>query len=193
MQLAFYFDQTRCTGCYTCVVACKDWHDIPAGPVSWRKVETFEKGRYPDVFVAFLSTSCHHCAAPACMDVCPANAITKRQEDGIVVVNREDCLGRDSCGMCFEACLFNAPQFGAEENAQMQKCDLCADRWTENKLPICVAACPMRALDAGPIDEMWTKYGQGIEAVGFSYDKQMRPSVVFKPKVERTTPSHQNV
>jgi anaerobic dimethyl sulfoxide reductase subunit B (iron-sulfur subunit) len=35
MQLAFYFDQTRCTGCYTCVVACKDWHDIPAGPASW--------------------------------------------------------------------------------------------------------------------------------------------------------------
>ena len=38
MQLAFYFDQTRCTGCYACVVACKDWHDIPAGPASWMRV-----------------------------------------------------------------------------------------------------------------------------------------------------------
>jgi anaerobic dimethyl sulfoxide reductase subunit B (iron-sulfur subunit) len=39
MQLAFYFDQTRCTGCYTCAVACKDWHDVPAGPASWMRVE----------------------------------------------------------------------------------------------------------------------------------------------------------
>ena len=36
MQLAFYFDQTRCIGCYTCTVACKNWHDIPAGPANWQ-------------------------------------------------------------------------------------------------------------------------------------------------------------
>ena len=40
MQLGFYFDQTRCINCFTCVVACKDWHDIPAGPASWLKVIT---------------------------------------------------------------------------------------------------------------------------------------------------------
>lgn len=37
-QVGFYFDQTRCTGCYTCAVACKDWHDIDAGPVNWMQV-----------------------------------------------------------------------------------------------------------------------------------------------------------
>jgi len=42
MQLGFYFDQTRCVGCLTCVVACKDWHDIPAGPANWVEGECIE-------------------------------------------------------------------------------------------------------------------------------------------------------
>jgi hypothetical protein len=58
MQLALYFDQTRCTGCYTCVVACKDWHDIPAGPANWIRVTTIERGKYPHPFLAFLASTC---------------------------------------------------------------------------------------------------------------------------------------
>ncbi len=46
MQLGFYFDQTRCCSCYTCIVACKDWNDVSAGPVSWRRVITVEKGDF---------------------------------------------------------------------------------------------------------------------------------------------------
>jgi len=185
MQLAFYFDQTRCTGCYTCVVACKDWHDVPAGPASWRRVLTIERGKYPNPFVAFLATACYHCAEPACIPACPAKAISKREEDGIVVVEREACLGRDDCGLCLEACPYKAPQFGAEPNAKVQMCNLCIDRWPEGKKPICVAGCPMRALDAGPIEEMKAKYGKTHQAVGFAYDKKLQPSVLFKPKAKR--------
>jgi anaerobic dimethyl sulfoxide reductase subunit B (iron-sulfur subunit) len=184
MQLAFYFDQTRCTGCYTCVVACKDWHDVPAGPASWMRVSTIEKGKYPEPFVAFLATPCYHCDEPACVPACPVEAITKRAKDGIVVVNREACLGKDSCQLCLEACPYGAPQFGAEDDARMQKCDFCLERWEEGKLPICVAGCPMRALDAGPAREMEARYGQVRGAVGFTYDEKLQPSVVFKPKPE---------
>jgi anaerobic dimethyl sulfoxide reductase subunit B (iron-sulfur subunit) len=182
MQHAFYFDQTRCIGCYTCVVACKDWHDVPAGPSSWRRIVTVENGKFPDLFVAFLSTSCHHCANPPCVAACPVGAITKREEDGIVVVDRELCLGRDACHLCGETCPYDAPQFGAEEDAKMQKCDLCQDRLVEGKLPICVAGCPMRALDAGPIEELRKKYCSTQEAAGFDYSSNAQPSVVFKPK-----------
>ena len=98
MQLSFYFDQTRCMGCYTCVVACKDWNDVPPGPASWRRVLTLEGGKFPNPFAARLTTSCYHCAEPACVYACPADAISKREEDGIVVVDREKCRGRDHCG-----------------------------------------------------------------------------------------------
>ena len=182
MQLALYFDQTRCTGCYTCVVACKDWHDVPAGPASWIRIATIERGKYPQPFVAFLATPCYHCTEPACTSVCPVDAISKREKDGIVVVDREACLGKDACQLCLEACPYDAPQFGEEDNAKMQKCDFCLDRWSEGRQPICVAGCPMRALDAGPMEEMKGKYGQVCQAVGFAYDDKLQPSVVFKPK-----------
>lgn len=107
MQLGFFFDQTRCTGCDTCTIACKDWHEYPLGaePAAWRWVEAIESGKYPRPSVKYLALSCLHCAHPACVDACPAGAIRKRDEDGIVVVDREACLGKDQCGaMCRDAC-----------------------------------------------------------------------------------------
>jgi len=184
MELGFYFDQTRCTGCCTCVVACKDWHDVPAGPASWRRVITIEEGEFPNLSVAFLTTSCYHCDQPACISACPAEAITKRKEDGVVVVDRDKCRGKDHCDFCLQACPYQAPQFRAEPNAKMEMCDLCFDRLAEGKKPICVEACPMRALDAGPLQELRGKYGELKEAQGFAYSAKLEPAVTFRPKVK---------
>jgi len=98
MQRGFYFDQTRCIGCFTCCVACKDWHDIPAGPAHWRRVAPFEEGKFPRPFLAYLSAACYHCEDPLCAVVCPAEAITRR-EDGIVVVDRGKCQESARCGI----------------------------------------------------------------------------------------------
>jgi anaerobic dimethyl sulfoxide reductase subunit B (iron-sulfur subunit) len=182
MQMGFYFDQTRCTGCFTCIVACKDWNDVPAGPASWRRVKTIEKGNCPDLFVAFISNACYHCTEPACIPACPVNAISKRETDGVVVVDQGVCLGKDSCGMCLQACPYDAPQFGAEENAEMQKCHFCLDRLAKGKKPACVDSCPMRAMDAGPLTELRDRYGNFKEAEGFAYSEKLTPSIVFKPK-----------
>lgn len=184
MQLAFHFDQTRCTGCYTCVVACKDWHDVPAGPASWMRVITIERGKYPTPFLAYMISPCYHCADPACVVACPVNAISEREQDGIVVVDGEACLGKDNCQLCLEVCPYEAPQFGAEDNAKMQKCDLCIERWQEGKKPICVEGCPTRALDAGPMGEMKAKYGEVKKATGFTYNEKLKSSVIFTPKVQ---------
>ena len=185
-QWGFYFDQSRCVGCYACSVACKDWHDIAAGPVQWRRIISRERGIYPDVFLSYLSLSCNHCATPACASVCPAKAIIKRTEDGIVVVNRDLCLGNVTCNaLCKKACPYGVPQFGEEEGAKMQMCTFCLDRVAANKKPVCVEACPMRALDAGPLDELQERYGRIQEAEGFAYSKKTRPSIIFKPRYER--------
>ena len=183
MQMAFYFDQSRCVGCHTCSIACKDWHDIKAGPIHLRRVTSREWGTYPKVCLSYLSMSCNHCESPACIKACPANAITKRKEDGIVVVNKGNCLGNDNCDMlCKKACPYSAPQFEDEVNAKMQMCTLCLDRLVENKKPICVEACPMRALEVGPIEELKANYGNIQEVEGFTYSKKTKPSIIFKPR-----------
>lgn len=103
MQLGFYFDQTRCTGCCTCVIACKDWNDISAGPASWRRVTSVEEGDWPNLFVAYYTSSCYHCADPICVAVCPNGAISKRDKDGIVTVDREKCRHEAHCGIISNA------------------------------------------------------------------------------------------
>ncbi len=184
MPVGFYFDQTRCTGCYACIVACKDWNDVDAGPASWLRVTTIEKGAYPNLFVTSLVMTCYHCVEPACVVACPANAITKREIDGIVIVDKDLCLGKDNCDMCFQACQYDAPQFGAEKNAKMQKCHFCHDRLAKNQKPACVDACPMRALDAGPVEELRANYGNQVEAEGFMFSEKLMPSIVFRPKID---------
>ncbi|SPD75220.1 Anaerobic dimethyl sulfoxide reductase chain B [uncultured Desulfobacterium sp.] len=182
MQLGFYFDQTRCVGCYTCCVACKDWHDIQAGSAHWIRVNELEEGRFPNVSVSYLMSACYHCEDPPCMKDCPVEAINKRETDGVVVVDRDVCLGESACGACKDACPYGAPQFGGGKDDRMQKCDLCLERWEEGRKPICVGACPTRALDVGPMDKLKEKYGLTIQAKGFTFARQARPSIIFKKK-----------
>ncbi|TFG15924.1 MAG: 4Fe-4S dicluster domain-containing protein [Promethearchaeota archaeon] len=183
MQVGFYFDQTRCIGCSACRVACKDWHDIPAGPENWMMILYNEQGKFPNVFVSYMVRPCYHCIDPVCIPVCPVNAISKREEDGIVIVDSEVCLGNKECdSKCLKACPYNAPQFGPEQGAKMRKCNYCFDKFLQNQLPICVEACRTRALDAGSLEELKSKYGDILEADNFVYSKRTKPAIVFKPK-----------
>jgi anaerobic dimethyl sulfoxide reductase subunit B (iron-sulfur subunit) len=185
-QIGFYFDQTLCIGCYACAVACKDWHDINAGPVNFLRVKTIEKGKFPNPFLAYLVCVCYHCVNPPCVPACPVDAITKREFDGTVVVDREKCVGNKECSMfCLKACPWDAPQFGPEEGARMQKCDFCLERRELGRQAICVEACPMSAIDSGPVEELKAKYRGIVEAEGFWYSRQFQPSILFKPKRER--------
>ena len=187
-QWGFYFDQSRCVGCYACSVACKDWHDIPAGPVQWRRITSRERGTYPKVSLSYLSLSCSHCEKPACAKACPVDAISKREEDGIVVVQRDICIGKGPCEtLCKKACPYSIPQFEEEQGAKMQMCTFCLDRVVLHKKPVCVEACPMRALDAGPIQELTEKYGELNQTEGFTYSNKTNPSIIFKPRYKTIT------
>jgi anaerobic dimethyl sulfoxide reductase subunit B (iron-sulfur subunit) len=103
-----------------------------------------------------------------------------------VVVNRDLCPGNVICNaLCKKACPYGVPQFGEEEGAKMQMCTFCLDRIVDGKKPICVEACPMRALDAAPLDALQKQYGTIQEAEGFTYAKKIRPSIIMKPRYER--------
>ena len=121
-QLGFYFDQTRCIGCEACVVACKDWNDVPPGPASWRRISTVEKGKYPNPIVAHLSNACYHCAEPSCVVVCPAGAITKREEDGIVTVDRKKCREAGRCGIISAEAMGPMYSYGEAESPCQTAC-----------------------------------------------------------------------
>ena len=183
MQVGFYFDQTRCIGCSACAVACKDWNNVPAGPERWMRINYSEKGKFPNVFVSFLINPCFHCEDPVCIPVCPVHAIMKREEDGIVIVDSDKCLGNEECNSkCLKACPYDAPQFGPQKGAKMRKCNFCLDKYLEGKLPACVETCRTRALDVGILEELKSKYGDIKEADNFIFSNRTKPAIIFKPK-----------
>lgn len=190
-QKIFYFDQNLCTGCDTCLVACKDWNDLKAGKTSYRKRETVEMGSFPEINVYEAVYACNHCEEPACLEVCPMGAIMKREKDGAVQVNRDICIG---CKACKGACPYDAPQFDdVTGDGKMLKCTMCWDRidseakietGATSKLPACVAACPQRALKYGTTAELTaggvTEFSES--ANGFKYDSGTKPCIRFKRK-----------
>lgn len=183
MQYGFYIESNFCTGCKACQVACKDEHDLEVGQL-FRQVYTFEGGYFKkdgdtytnNIYAFNLSLACHHCDNPECVNNCPTGAMNKDPETGIVSVNQDRCIG---CRYCTWNCPYGAPQYN-ELIGKTGKCDLCQDRIASGENPVCVDACPLRAIHFGDIDELRAEYGDvGIELIGD--EKNTSPNIVIKP------------
>lgn len=162
-QWGFYFNADKCIGCHACTVACRVQNDIDADGAKWRRVVHEGNGTFPDYEQATVSIACMHCEDPPCETVCPTDAIEKRNEDGIVTVNQDKCIG---CHYCAWACPYGAPKFDGDN--KMQKCHLClgegagdghgkpkkAKESEGGTKPNCVENCVTDALKAGPMDEL---------------------------------------
>ncbi|ADN76163.1 dimethylsulfoxide reductase, chain B [Ferrimonas balearica DSM 9799] len=162
-QYGFYIDTTKCTGCKTCHVSCKDRSDLPKG-LKWRRVYEYGGGSWQEngdgtveqnVYSYYVSIGCNHCDNPVCVEVCPVGSMHKRRSDGLVHVDPAVCIG---CEACAFACPYDAPQFDRERGI-MTKCDGCYERLAVGRKPICVECCPLRAMDFGPMDELRARYG----------------------------------
>ena len=183
-MFGFYFDQTRCTGCKACQIACKDKHDLPVG-VNWRRVAEYSGGDWmkqadgsytQNTFAYYVSMACNHCEDAVCQKVCPTTAMSRR-EDGTVDVDATKCVG---CRDCEWACPYSAPQFNADKGV-MTKCDLCYDYRQTGQDPACVSACPSRAHFWGEIDDLRKEHG-GVAAVAPLPDPSVtKPRLVITP------------
>ncbi len=178
-QLGVLVDTTRCVNCKTCEIACKDFKHSTVG-VRLRRVRTLEAGTFPAVSVLNFSMSCNHCEEPVCVQQCPAKAYSKRESDGIVVHDPERCIG---CRYCTWVCPYSAPQ-DDKSAGHVRKCDLCIRELEQGRPPVCVAACPLRAIEVGPLEELTKRNGTTAAIVGLPSPELTRPSIRYKLRPE---------
>jgi Fe-S-cluster-containing dehydrogenase component len=153
----FYVDPSRCIGCRACEAACAECETHRG--VSMIHVDFLDRRET----IATVPFVCMHCDDPTCAEVCPADAI-KKTEDGVVQSSlKPRCV---ACRNCEIACPFGIPKI-LSLSAQMMKCDMCYDRTSVGKRPMCATVCPSGALAYVPPETI-------------ARDRRARPVNVFR-------------
>ena len=135
----FFIDPSRCIGCNACVQACGECGTHKGN--SMIQLDYIDAASSPQT----VPLICTHCQSPTCAEVCPADAI-KRMDDGVVMTARKPrCI---ACNNCVLACPFGVPKMHTEMHLMM-KCDMCYDRSSVGKKPMCASVCPSQALFFG--------------------------------------------
>jgi Fe-S-cluster-containing dehydrogenase component len=143
-EMEFFIDPSRCIGCQACVHACAECETHRGH--SLIHLEYVDRS----LSVQTVPVVCMHCDSPTCADVCPADAI-KRSGDGRVMTARKPrCI---ACSNCVLACPFGVPKIMAELDLMM-KCDMCYDRTSTGRRPMCATVCPSGALTYAPREEV---------------------------------------
>ena len=181
-KLGLVIDLDICVGCHACATSCKEWntggysaplsdHDPYGGDPSgaWlNRVHAYEVGEGASAKTVHFPRSCLHCETPDCVTVCPTGASYKREEDGIVLVNPDTCIG---CKLCSWACPYGAREYDYDDGV-MKKCTLCVDRIynetipEEDRIPACVRACPTGARGFGDLGDPNSDVSKNVAARG---------------------------
>ena len=146
-QLAFEVDLDKCSGCKACVVACHSLNGLDEGE-SFRDVGLLLAASGSVARFQHVTTACHHCVDPGCLNACPVNAYEKYPVTGIVRHLDDQCFG---CQYCTLACPYEVPKYHAEKGI-VRKCDMCTQRLSAGETPACVQACPHQAIMIRTID-----------------------------------------
>lgn len=155
-------DTTLCVGCRGCEAACAEANALPP-PAEGTQVFDEKRETSQQVFTVvnrvekepgverYAKRQCMHCVNPACASACPVQAMVK-QPTGPVTYDASRCMG---CRYCMIACPFDVPKYEYESAApRVRKCNFCAKRQAEGKLPACAEVCPSGALLFGKRGEL---------------------------------------
>ncbi len=183
-QRAFLFDMRLCTGCKTCVVACGDAHGkrCDAGfrtvreHVAGDTLQSCDGEFESSCRFYYTSSTCGHCDRPACVAACSHGACTKDSGTGIVSIDARACAG---CGSCARACPHHAVHLDAQDGFA-RKCDGCHDLVAQGEEPVCVEACPTRALAFGFAESVPAGYCR-LTGVDSALDSGTMPNLFVFP------------
>lgn len=140
-QYAFEVDLDKCSGCKACVTACHSLNGLDDGEV-WRSVGVLHGAKHEEAFQRTVTTACHHCIEPGCLEGCPVLAYEKDLITGIVKHLDDQCIG---CSYCILKCPYDVPKY-SEKRGIVRKCDMCSSRLASGEAPACVQACPNEAI-----------------------------------------------
>lgn len=171
-QYAFEVDVDKCSGCKACVVACHSLNGLDETE-SWRDVGVLVGVGENKAAQQTITTACHHCEDPGCMNGCPTRAYEKDSETGIVRHLDDQCIG---CRYCEMMCPYEVPKYNYKLGI-VRKCDMCYGRLSEGEAPACVQACPNEAIKIRVV----SKTGQA------SSEESLVPGVVPNSYTKPTT------
>lgn len=181
------YDATLCIGCQVCVGACKQANNMPAehsGQESlWENprdlsaktlniIKKYGNGDHPvkDTVegYSFIKRHCMHCLDPACVSACPASALTKNPDSGVVLYNKKACIG---CRYCQIACPFNIPKFEWDSPFPLiVKCQLCSHLLAKGGISACCASCPTGASLFGKVEELRKEADRRLGMIAGEYN-----------------------
>jgi formate dehydrogenase iron-sulfur subunit len=140
-QYAFEVDLDKCSGCKACVSACHSLNGLDEEE-TWRGVGLLHGGSVAEPVQVTVTSACHHCVDPACLNGCPVLAYDKDPVTGIVRHLDDQCIG---CQYCVLKCPYDVPKYSAKRGI-VRKCDMCSSRLASGEAPACVQACPTEAI-----------------------------------------------
>lgn len=164
---AILTDVTLCIGCTNCVSACKEINNLPPDkPREWQKNDGLSARNWTSVLFNnenSVRKQCRHCHEPACVSVCPVNALQKT-DIGAIVYDSNKCLG---CRYCMMACPYGIPRYDWDKLIPyVRKCILCYDNIKSGKIdqPACTNTCPTKATIYGDRSELIAEAKRRIKA-----------------------------
>jgi len=146
-QYAFAVNLDQCTGCKACVSACHSLNGLEEEE-TWRDVGLIFGGHRIEPYQQTVTTACHHCLEPGCLDGCPVKAYEKDSDTGIVRHLDDQCIG---CQYCTMKCPYDVPKY-SKKLGIVRKCDMCHERLAVGEAPACVQACPHEAISIRLVD-----------------------------------------